>query len=65
MDSKLGFARYVKGYTQTDFAKAIGISRGYLNKIEGGIQIPSIKIISSISKVLEIPIVKVIKMFDY
>lgn len=65
MKSRLEVARTVKGYNQTQFAKVIGISRGYLNEVESGRRVPSLKVMSSISKILELPITKVMKMFDY
>ena len=55
----------VKGYNQTQFAKVIGISRGYLCEVESGRRVPSLKVMSSISQVLELPITKIMKMFKY
>ncbi len=65
MKSKLEVARMVKGYTQTQFAEVVGISRGYLCEIENGRRIPSLKVMSNISLILELPITKVMKMFNY
>jgi DNA-binding XRE family transcriptional regulator len=65
MKSKLEVARIVKGYNQTQFAKVVGISRGYLCEVESGRRVPSLKVMSSISQVLELPITKVMKMFNY
>ena len=62
--SKLEIARIMKGYNQTKFAEAIGISRVYLSNIEHGKNKPSLRIVSSISKVLELPIAKVMKMLN-
>ena len=65
MKSKLEVARTIKGYNQTQFAKVVGISRGYLSEIENGRRVPSLKVMSRISSVLELPITKVMKMFNY
>lgn len=45
-------ARTLRGLSQYQAAEAIGISQGYYNKIENGIQLPNIRVGLTISKVL-------------
>lgn len=40
--------RLKKGYTQTSFSKAVGVSQSYLSKIERGILGPSCDLICSL-----------------
>lgn len=46
---KLRKFRMAKGYTQTEFAKKVGIDRTYYNQIERGKVIPSIAILERIA----------------
>lgn len=47
-------ARKSKGYTQSDLAELVGISRAYLANIERGEHDPSLKVAQSIAKHLGI-----------
>lgn len=44
--------RLRKGYTQQEVADILGISREHFNRIERGINIPSVKLALSIKRVL-------------
>lgn len=41
---------------QADFAKSIGITQTYLSQIENGVSIPSILVLTNISKSFNIPL---------
>ena len=44
--------RMAKGYTQTEFAKKLGIDRSYYNQIEKGKE-PSLKLLGQIASELD------------
>ncbi|MCD5326124.1 MULTISPECIES: helix-turn-helix domain-containing protein [Pontibacillus] len=48
--------RKLKGYTQVDFAKMLGISVSVLGEIERGARFPNEKLINKISIELKVPI---------
>lgn len=45
-------ARSILNLSQLEAAEAVGISQGYYNKIENGIQLPNVKVGLKISSVL-------------
>lgn len=48
--------RKKQNLTQTDLAKRVGMDRSYLNKIEQGKLIPSLKLLRNIAEELNAPI---------
>lgn len=59
MKNKLRSLRRKKGYTQTEFAKKIGISRTHLSNIEHGKAEPSGNIILKIGNALGVKVEKI------
>lgn len=55
-NEKIKYYRIEAGYTQSELAKKIGYSRGYLATIESGKNEPSIELIQKVSEALHIPI---------
>ena len=58
---KLRIARIIKEFTQTQVAKAIGVTQSHYNKIEKGKRVGSIKTIQAICKVLNISISEILE----
>ncbi|MCM3619201.1 helix-turn-helix transcriptional regulator [Sutcliffiella horikoshii] len=48
--------RKKQNISQTDFARKVGMDRSYLNKIEQGKLIPSIKLLKIIAEELKVPV---------
>jgi transcriptional regulator with XRE-family HTH domain len=58
---KISMFRRYRNLTQTELAKAVGISRGYLAAIEKGRKEPSIRVLSRIAKVLKIELSELLR----
>ena len=58
---KLRIARIIKEFTQTQVAKAIGVTQSHYNKIEKGKRVGSIKTIQAICRVLNISISEILE----
>jgi DNA-binding XRE family transcriptional regulator len=55
-ENKIKVFRELRGISQADFAKKIGISRQYLNQIENKTRIGSAKILKKIADLLDIDV---------
>lgn len=53
--------RKERGLLQVDLAVRVGISSGYVGSIEQGLRYPSLKVLQKISKVLRIPLSKLLE----
>ena len=59
--NRIKIARVQLGLAQTDAARKAGISSNYLSLIERGKKIPSLKTLSRLASVLEIPMASLIQ----
>lgn len=56
LGSNIANFRRVKGLTQAELAKAIGVSKSYIAKIEEGKKVPQIKTLVRIAKCLNVDV---------
>ena len=54
--SNIGLLRENRGWSQSDFAKALGMQASYLNEVEAGKRNLAVKNLLKISQGLEVPL---------
>lgn len=65
MGAKIRYYRQLKDLNQTQFAEIICISPQYLSKIEYGKRVPSVQILISIAKALDVDISDLLNGNDF
>lgn len=65
MGAKIRYYRQLKDLNQTQFAEIICISPQYLSKIEYGKRVPSVEILISIAKALDVDISELLSGKDF
>ena len=61
MLTNIKLARMIAGYSQTDFAKLVGVSPGAVSQWEQGKTFPSTGKLMKVSEVLNLPIEKILE----
>lgn len=54
--NNLGYYRKLKGYTQVEFSKKLGVSRSYLAGVESGIRVLPYSLASKAAEFLNVPV---------
>lgn len=54
--NNLGYYRKLKGYTQVEFSKKLGVSRSYLAGVESGIRVLPYSFASKAAEILNVPV---------
>jgi putative transcriptional regulator len=57
--NKITYYRNKQGLTQAELARKLGISTSYLNRIEKGAKIPSLRLTIRIAHALGVPVEKI------